>query len=176
MIRYVDHWRDNAASSWEDLARTLGGSFAARARGLIAPELILLTRAGEPFGRLTAGEAGKTLLQAGDLASWIEPRTDETYRMTTGDEETLTAEITGPATTLTLRSGERAYEAGISLLRNSAVAHSSDGKEAARVSGGLTNRRYRAAFDPQDPASLPAAIFLLHHAFTLRRRAFRASS
>lgn len=176
MIRYVDHWRDNAASSWEDLARTLGGSFAARARGLIAPELILLTRAGEPFGRLTAGEAGETRLQAGDLTAWIGPPTGATYGMTTGDAEILAARTTGSAATLALRSGDRAYEARISLLRNSAVARSSDGREAARVSGGLTNRRYRAVFDPRDPASLPVAIFLLQHTFALRSKAYRAGS
>ncbi len=176
MIRYVDHRRDNAVSSWEDLARALGGSFAARARGLISPEMILLTSDGEPFGRLTAGEAGETRLQAGDLAAWIEPRTDSTYAMTTDGEETLTAENAGSATALTLRSGDRVYDASISPLRNSAVARSSDEREAARVSGGLANRRYRAAFDPQDPASLPVAIFLLHRAFALRSSAFRASS
>lgn len=175
MIRYVDHRRDNAASSWEDLARTLGGSFAARARGLISPELILLTSDGEPFGRLTAGEAGKTLLQAGELAAWIEPRTNTTYTMTTEGDETLTAENAGSATTLTLRSGDRVYGANISLLRNSAVARSSDEREAARISGGITNRRYRAAFDPQSPASLPVAIFLLHRTFALRSSAFRTS-
>ena len=175
MIRYVDHHRDNAASSWEDLAWTLGGSFAARARGLISPEMILLTPDGEPFGRLTADEAGGTRLQTGDLAARIEPRTNTTYTMTTGGDETLTAENAGSATTLILRSGDRAYEASISLLRNSAVARSSAGKEAARISGGLTNRRYRAAFDPQDPASLPVTIFLLYRAFALRSSAFRTS-
>lgn len=172
---YVDHWRENAASSWEDLARALGGSFAARARGLISPELVLLTSGGEPFGRLTANEAGETRLQAGDLTARIRPRTNTTYTMTTDGNETLTAENAGPATVLTLRSGDRAYEASISLLRNSAVARSSDQKEAARISGGLTNRRYRAAFDPQDPASLPIAIFLLHRTLALRSRAFRTS-
>lgn len=176
MIRYVDHWRDNAASSWEDLARTLGGSFAARARGFVSPELTLLTRTGEPFGRLTAGDAGKTRLQAGDLAAWLEPRTGAAYAMTTDGDEILAAENANSATTLTLRSGDRAYEARISLLRNSAVARLSDGSEAARVSGGLTNRRYRATFDPQDPFSLPIAIFLLHRTFALRSSAFQTRS
>ena len=173
MIRYVDHRRDNAASSWEDLARILGGSFAARARGLISPELILLTSDGEPFGRLTADEAGETRLQAGDLAARIEPRTATTYTMTTDGDETLAAENTGSATTLTLRSGDRVYVASISLLRNSAVAHSSDERETARISGGLTNRRYRATFAPQDSASLPVAVFLLNRTFALRSSAFR---
>jgi hypothetical protein len=94
--------------------------------------------------------------------------------MTTGYEKTLTAETTGSATNLILRSGDRAYEARISLIRNSAVASLSDERDSARVSGGLTNRRYMAIFDPQDPVSLPVAVFLLHHTFALRRGAYRA--
>jgi hypothetical protein len=168
--------RDENLTAWEDLARDLGGSFAARARGVIAPELILLTQRGEPFGRLTAGEDGRTHLQAGGLAAWIEALPDAAYAMTTGDEKTLTAETAGSATDLILRSGDRAYEAHVSLLRNSAVARLSDERESARVSGGLTNRRYRAIFDPQDPVSLPVAVFLLHHTFALRRGAYRAGS
>lgn len=171
MIWCMDHSVERAAS-WNELTRALGGSFAARARGVVSPELILLTEAGDPFGRLAAGEAGRTHLQAGDLMAWIEPRPGAAYGMTTGDEETLTAETAGPASTLTLRSGNRAYEASISLLRNSAAARSSEGREAARVSGGLTNRRYRAVFDTQDPASLPVAVFLLHRTFALRSKAY----
>lgn len=168
--------RGKARTTWEDLARTLGGSFAARARGVVSPELVLLTAAGDPFGRLAAGEAGRTHLQAGGVTAWIEPRPGAAYGMTTGDEETLAVETTDSPVTLTLRSGDHTYEARISLLRNSATARSSDGGEAARVSGGLTNRRYRAVFDPRDPASLPVAVFLLHRTFSLRSRAYRAGS
>jgi hypothetical protein len=168
--------REENLTAWEDLARDLDGSFAAHARGVIAPELILLTQQGEPFGRLTAGEDGRTHLQAGDLTAWIEALPVAAYAMTTGDEKTLTAEIAGSATDLILRSGDRAYEAHVSLLRNSAVARLSDERESARISGGLTNRRYRAVFDPQDPVSLPVAVFLLHHTFALRRGAYRAGS
>jgi len=175
MILRMDD-RGEARTTWEDLARALGGSFAARARGVVSPELILLTEAGDPFGRLAAGEAGKTHLQAGDLTAWIEPRPGSAYKMTTGAEETLAAETPDSAVALILRSGDRTYEASISLLRNSATARASDGRETARVSGGLTNRRYRAVFDPHDPASLPVAIFLLHRTFALRSRAYRARS
>jgi len=175
MIWDMDHREGNQAS-WDDLARALGGSFVARARGVVAPELILLTGDNEPFGRLTAGEDGRTHLQAGDLLARIEASPGATYRMTTGDEEVLSAEAAGSASSLTLRSGERAYEASISLLRNTATARSSDGREAARVSGGLSNRRYRAVFDPEDPASLLVAVFLLNHTVTLRSRAYRAGS
>ena len=175
MILGMD-FREENLTTWEDLARGLGGSFAARARGVIAPELILLTQRGEPFGRLTAGEDGRTHLQAGGLTAWIEALPGATYAMTTGDEKTLTTETAGSATDLILRCGDRAYEAHVSLLRNSAVTRLSDERESARVSGGLTNRRYRAVFDPQDPVSLPVAVFLLHHTFALRRGAYRAGS
>ena len=175
MILGMDDREENL-TAWERLTRDLDGSFAARARGVIAPELILLTQQGEPFGRLTAGEDGRTHLQAGDLTAWIEALPVAAYAMTTGDEKTLTAEIAGSATDLILRSGDRAYEAHGSLLRNSAVARLSDERESARISGGLTNRRYRAVFDPQDPVSLPVAVFLLHHTFALRRGAYRAGS
>ena len=168
--------RDDSLTAWEDLSRLLGGSFVARVRGVVAPELILLTGDDEPFGHLTAGEDGRTHLQAGDVMAWIEPRRGATYTMTTGEGETLTAEPAGSPTSLTLRSGGRLYEASISLLRNRATATASDGREAARLSGGLTNRRYRATFDPRDPASLPVAVFLLNHTVTLRRGAYRAGS
>ena len=175
MILRMDD-RGVSLTAWEDLARTLGGSFVARARGAVTPELVLLTANGEPFGRLTAGEAGKTHLQAGDLTAWIEPRADATYRMTTGDENIMTAEPTDSPVLLMLRSGDRRYEARISLLRNRATAMASAGNQTVRLSGGLTNRRYRATFDPRDPSSLPIAVFLLHHTVTLRSKAYRTGS
>lgn len=175
MIWGMDH-RGEDRASWDGLARTLGGSFVARAQGVVVPELILFAPDGEPFGRLTAGEDNRTHLQAGDVMAWIEPRPGGTYGMTTGEGETLTAEPAGSPTLLTLRSGGRRYEASISLLRNRATATASAGGEAARLSGGMTNRRYRATFDPQDPASLPIAVFLLNHIVTLRRGAYRAGS
>ena len=158
---------------WQDLARDLGGSFSARARGLVSPELVLLTAEGEPFGDLTTGEDGSAHLRAGDLAARIESRPGGAYRMTTADEETLTAEPAGSATRLTLRSAGRVYEARLSLLRNRATAGSSADDEAVRVSGGLTNRRYRSAFDLDDPTSLPVAIFLVDRLINLRTRAYR---
>ena len=175
MIWGMDH-RAESLASWEDLARILGGSFVARVRGMVAPELVLLTEDDEPFGRLTANEDGRTHLQAGEVTAWIEPREGAAYGMTTGERETLTAEPAGSQTRLTLRSGGRRYEASISLLRNTATAKAPAGGEAARLSGGLTNRRYKATFDPRDPASLPVAVFLLNHTVTLRRGAFRAGS
>ena len=172
----MDRRGDNPASSWEDLARTLGGSFTARARGLVSPGLDLLTPGNETFGQLLTDAAGGTRLRAGDLEAEIQQPESTRYAMTTGGTETLTAEPAGSQTHLTLRSGDHLYEARISLLRNRATAVSSTGNETASLSGGLTNRRYRATFDPQDPASLPIAVFLLHHTVALRSKAYRTGS
>ena len=162
------------SSAWEGLAGSLGGSFAARARGLVSPGLVLLDPENEPFGHLLTDEAGGTRLRAGDLEAEIHEDESRRHVMTTGGTETLTAEPVGSQTLLTLRSGGRLYEARISLLRNSATAGSSTGEETARLSGGLTNRRYRATFDPRDPAALPIAVFLLHQTVKLRSGAYRA--
>lgn len=160
---------------WERLGRALGGTFVARARGVVSPELVLLTSGGEPFGRLTAGD-GETLLRADDLEARIGPSADGGYAMTSGGREILVAETAGSETVLNMRSGDRDMEARISLLRGDAVARSAGGGEVARISGSLTNRRHTATYDPEDPTSLPAAIFLLDHAFTLRRKAFRTGA
>ena len=167
---------NNAASSWGNLARTLGGSFTARARGLVSPGLVLFTPQTEPFGELLADAAGGARLRAGDLEAEI--REDESHRhvMTTGGTQTLTAEPVGSQTLLNLQSGDQRYEARISLLRNRATARSSTGTETAHLSGGLTNRRYRATFDPRDPTSLPTAILLLHQTVKLRSKAYRTRS
>ena len=49
MIFCMEEW-NTGPSGWRELAGDLGGSFAARARGVVSPELVLLTEAGEPFG------------------------------------------------------------------------------------------------------------------------------
>ena len=172
MIRYVDHLEDNAALSWGNLARTLGGSFTARARGLVSPGLALFTPANEPFGQLL-GDAAGPHFRAGDLEAEIRQGESNRYTMTIGDTEILASEPAGSPTILSLSSGDRLYEARISLLSNRATARSSAGAETARLSGGLTNRRYRAIFDPEDPTSLPIAIFLLHQIIELRGKAYR---
>lgn len=157
---------------WKNLGLALGGSFTARARGIVSPELSLLTPDGEPFGRLTPAGDGGTRLRTGDLEARIGPRSEGRYTMTSGGEEILAAEPVGSATVLSLKSDNRTYEARASLLRGEAVARRAG--EVARISGNITNRRHRATFDPEDPASLPIAVFLLNHLFTLRSRTIRA--
>jgi hypothetical protein len=145
---------------------------------VVSPRLVLLTTDGEPFGDLEPDGAGGARLRAGDLEAHIGPRAGGGYTMTAGNDEILVAGPSGSGTVLDLRfldpgSGERSYGASISLLRGEAVARRTGGGEIVRISGGLTNRRYEATFVPEDPASLPMATFLLNHAFTLRRAAFR---
>lgn len=152
--------------------RDLAGSFSARARGFLAPEFILLKGGGEEFGSLRIHDPVGGELEAGNLRAVIERTPHGRHRMLSGDEETLVAESLGAADILEVRCGGRRYEAHLSLLRNTAVARSSGG-EAARVTGGLTNRTYEAVFDAADEGSLPVAIFLLCYAVALRRRAYR---
>jgi hypothetical protein len=171
----MDRERRNGALSWEGLSGTLGGSFAARASGLVAPEMILLTSGGERFGRLTSNASGETRFRAGNLEAEIQQHEGHRYEMMTGHAKTLTAEPAGSPTVLSLRSGGHLYEARISLFRNRTTARSTSGNETASLSGGLTSRRYNATFDPKDPSALPIAIFLLHHTTKLRREAYRTT-
>jgi hypothetical protein len=161
---------------WEALAHDLEGSFTARVRGLVSPEIVLLSARGEPFGYLRAADAGETRLRAGDLSATFAPSADAGHTLKIDGGEILDAKPAGSATALDLRSGNRTYRADISLLRNSATAGSSGGPDTARISGGLTNRRYRVTFDPGDAAALPIAVFLLDRLLTLRRGAFRTRS
>lgn len=170
---YVDHRGDNAPSSWEGLSLNLGGSFTARARGLVSPGLDLITPGNELFGHLLTDAIGGARFRAGGLEAVIREDESRHYVMITGATETLTAEPAGSPTSLRLRSGDRLYEAQISLFRNRATALSPTGDETARLSGGLTNRRYRVTFDPEDPASLPIATLLLNHTVALRSKAYR---
>jgi hypothetical protein len=166
MIIDMDH-------RWEKLARDLHGSFAARVRGVVSPEVVLLSAGDEAFGNLRPDESGGTRLEAGGLSATITPSTGGGYTVTTDGDETLTAEPTGSSTALRIESGDRTYEASISPLRNTATAHSPNGTRTAGISGNLTGRRYEATFDPKDPAAPLIAISLLQHLTNLRSRAYR---
>ena len=171
----MERGRKNGSLYWEDLSGTLGGSFTARASGLVAPEMVLLTSGGEVFGRLATDASGGGRFRAGEFEAGIRHYEGNRHDMTTGNAVTLTAEPTSSPTVLSLRSGDHLYEARISLFRNRATARSASGSEAASLSGGLTNRRYNATFDPEDPSALPIAVFLLHHTAKLRREAYRTT-
>ena len=157
---------------WEHLGERLAGSFAARARGTLAPELHLSGRNGEEFGRLRLDGPEGASFEAGDARATIERGTGPRYRMLDGGGNVLVEETAGSADAPEVRCGGRLYEARLRLLRNAAVARSPGGSEAARVAGGLTNRGYQVSFDAEDENSLPLAVFLLFRIVALRRRAF----
>jgi hypothetical protein len=156
---------------WEHLGERLAGSFAARARGLLAPELLLSSSSGEEFGRLRVDGPEGASFEAGAARATIERGTDSRHRMLDGGK-VLAEETAGSADVPEVRCGDRLYEARLRLLRNTAVARSPEGSEAARVAGGLTNRGYQVSFDAEDENSLPLAVFLLFRIVAFRRRAF----
>jgi hypothetical protein len=157
---------------WTALSGCLGGSFAARARGLLASEFALSGQDGEEFGRLRVHGPQSAGLEAGDLQAEIERTARWRYRMVAGGAESLVAEIAGSSGVVKTVPENRAYEARFHVLRNTAVALSPGGE--VRVTGGLTNRSYTAVFDAADGGSLLVAVFLLHYTVGLRRSAFLA--
>jgi hypothetical protein len=163
--------QDPALVPWRQLRERLDGYFAARSRGLLASELVLSSRDGEGFGRLRVDGPEGARFEADDVRAQIERTERWRYRMLTGDVEVL-AETAGSADASEVRYKDRVYELRLGLLRNTAVASSPGGSEAARVAGGLTNRSYEVFFDGGNEGSLPLAVFLLYRIVALRRRAF----
>jgi hypothetical protein len=169
--------QDPTLAPWTELRERLAGYFAARARGLLALEYVLSNRSGEEFGRLRVHGPEGAELEIGSTRAEIERTARSRYRMLTGGVQTLVAEPAhSTADALEIRCENRVYEARLNLLRNTAVARSPRGQEAARIVGGLTNRSYEADFDAAEEGSLPLAVFLLYHAAALRRRAFLAGA
>jgi hypothetical protein len=165
--------QDPTLAPWMELRERLAGHFAAR--GLLTPEYILSSRTGEGFGRLRVHGPEGAELETESTRAEIERTARSRYRMLTGGAQTLVAEpAAGSAYALEVRCENRAYEARLNLLRNTAVARSPGRGEAARISGGLTNRSYEAVFDAADGGSLPVAVFLLYYTIALRRRVFLA--
>ena len=165
--------QDPTLAPWMELRERLAGYFAARARGILALEYVLSSRSGERFGRLRVHGPEGAELEVGSTRAEIERTARSRYRMLTGGAQTLVAEP-ARSTALEIRCENRVYEARINLLRNTAVARSSGGREAARIVGGLTNLSYETDFDAADEGALPVAFFLLYHTAALRRRAFLA--
>jgi hypothetical protein len=163
--------RDPTLAPWSHLRDRLDGYFAARARGLLASELALSTRAGEELGRLLIEDTRGARLEACGLRATIERGVASRYRMVADGGEVL-AEVSGSAEAPEVTCGDRLYEVRLGVLRNTAVARSPGGPETARVAGGLTNRSYEISFDAGDEGALPLAVFLLYRIVVLRRRAF----
>jgi hypothetical protein len=167
--------QDPKLAPWMELGERLAGYFAARARGILALEYVLSSRSGDEFGCLRVHGPEGAELEIGGTRAEIERTARSRYRMLTGGAQMLVAEPAG-GKALEVRCENRVYEARINLPRNTAVARSPGGREAARIVGGLTNRSYENDFDAADEGSLPVAVFLLYHTAALRRRAFLASA
>ena len=164
------------ASSWELLRHNLGGSFIARARGLLAMEFVLLGPAGKEFGRLRLGVTSGAEFRSGNHVVTFET-SERRYRMVAEGSEVLIAGPKGPSIDeLEISCGGQTYEAQISFLRNFAVASYPGGERVVRLLGGLAGRSYEARFAAEEGGALPVAVFLLWHVATNRRRAFRANS
>jgi hypothetical protein len=163
-----------ASSWWYDLQQSLGGSFSARARGLLTTKFALLDSEGKEFGQLQLRGLSIAELESRGHAASLE-RTGESYRMVAEGEEVLTAAPKGQSVDeLKISCGGQTYEARVSFFRNLAVAsYGRGGGRAVRVSGGLVGRSYQVLFAPDDECALSAAVFLLWHVAANRRRAYR---
>lgn len=163
--------------SWGyDLRQSLGGSFTARPRGLLASEFILLNSNGQEFGRLRLHGRPAAELESRDYPATLETSGGR-YRMVAEDGEILTAAPKKRSSgELEISCGRRTYGARVSLLRNLAVASYPGGERVVRLSGGLAGRSYEALFAAGDECAFPIAIFLLWHVVTNRRRAYRMGS
>ena len=155
----------------EEARETLEGYFAARARGLLAPDFAILAREGEEIGRLEIHGAEGAELGAGDLEARIERSALSGYTMFTDGVEILTAEPRRAWNAPEIKCLERLYLGRLSLLRNTARAGPA-GKGLRCITGALTNRTYEAVFDAEDEGSLPVAFFLLYLTVALRRKAY----
>jgi hypothetical protein len=164
---------DQTLAPWTELRETVQGSFTARARGFFASDFALLDPGGREVGRLRVHGPEGAQLEAGNLAVGIERTASRRYAMLAGAAQILSAETAGSPVAMRIRYAERTYEANLSLLRSTAEALSPAGDSAARVTGGLTNRRYEVTFDAEDERSLPVAVFLLYRLVALRRGAYR---
>lgn len=167
---------DPTPAPWRELGEALAGSFAARARGLLASDFAIIDLGEREVARLSVDGREGARLEAGNLGVKIERSTPGRYSMLAGGTEVLSAESAGSPETMRIRCGGRPYEARLSILRNTAEADGAAVSPAARIAGGLTNRRYEAVFDAEDGCSLPVAFFLLFHLVALRRGAYRAGA
>jgi hypothetical protein len=163
---------DPTLTPWRRLGETLEGSFAARARGLLAPDFAILGREGEEMGRLEIHGAEGAELGAGDLEGRIERSTLSGYTMLTNGAEILKAGPLGAWNTPEIKCLDRLYQGRLSLLRNTARAGPAGERATVHITGGLTNRNYEAVFDASDAGSLPVAFFLLYLTVALRRKAY----
>jgi hypothetical protein len=92
--------------------------------------------------------------------------------MLTDGAEILAAEPLGVWNAPEIKCLDRLNQGRLSLLRNAAEAAPAGERATVRLTGGLTNRNYKAVFDADDEGSLPVAFFLLYLTVALRRDAY----
>ena len=162
-----------AASPHDLLRQAPGGSFTARARGLLKLEFILLDPNGREFGRLQLRGASGAELRLGDHVVTFET-SGRGYRMVVEGKEVLVVAPKGwSGGELQVSCGGQSYEAQADLLRNLAVASYREGGERVlRLSGGLLGRGYEALLTTGDRCAFPIAVFLLWYVAANRRRAY----
>src|SRR5215210_2462219 len=113
---------DPTLAPWKRLGETLAGSFAARARGLLATDFDIFGREGEEIGRLRIDGTEGAELEAGDLKARIERSEHTGYTMLSNGATILAAEPAGALITPEIRCVGRPYKGRLSLLRNTAEA------------------------------------------------------
>lgn len=161
---------------WRDLKDALSGSFTVRARGLLANTYVL-QKDGSEAGRLLLKGSREAEFTAGDLEARIERDRDNAYEMFSREGRILTAApLTSSLDALEIACGGNVYPAHISFFRNEATASSPKGGELVYIKGSFVGRRYEANVDRTDDAALPAAILLLYHTISFRRRLYIAGS
>lgn len=156
---------------WRNLGEALSGSFAARARGLLASDFALLDPHGGEIGRLKIHGQQGAEFDAGDLRARIERAAPNRYEMTSGGAEILTS--TADTSTPEITCLGHHYRASLSLLRNKAEAGPPGEEAVVRITGGLTNRNYEVSFEARAEGPLSVALFLLYRIVSLRREAYR---
>lgn len=173
----MDRIPGTALSPWHDLQQALGGSFTARASGLLAPEFDLLGPDGQKFGQLHLRGLWAAVFRSGNYSAALEC-SEGLYRMVASSGEVVVAATTNgrPNGELEISCGGRTYGAWVNLLRNLAIASYPDGGRAVRLSGGLTGRSYEAVSSTEDGCTLPIGILLLWYVAANRRRAYRMGS
>ena len=163
---------DSKLAPWGRLGETLEGSFAARRRGLLIPEFAIIDRKDEEIGRLEIRGTEGAGLEVRDLEAHIESSAPTGYTMLAGGAEILTARPLRAWNASEISCLGHLYLGRLSLLRNTARARPAGEEATVRITGGLTNRNYQAAFDSAGACSLPIALFLLYLTVTLRSKAY----
>lgn len=164
-------------SRWYDLQQVLGGSFTARASGLLAPEFALFGSDGQEFGRLRLLEPWAAEFRSGHYSAALKS-SEGLYQMVASSGETVVVATTNgrPNGELETSCGGRTYGARVNLLRNLTIASYPDGGRVVCLSGGLTGRSYEAIFSTENGCTLPIGILLLWYVAANRRRAYRIGS